>query len=500
VEVVVSVVQGYSARATCSFKAGEVVPAFSIGAQADWLVRAVGVEDVHVQLAFDGKDLYACASGGAVVYVSGQTLDTRWQRIAPPAELRFGEARLAVSVRESAPEARAGTSRLPAYFVDMIGHAGAGAGARAPAPAAVEPVSEPRGTLLAFVVVSMLLACGTAGIVWFAFARRGHGQPAASTSAVASASAASAEARRAAPQDSSTKGIEPVASAAAEPSAPNAPARDAPFGAPGGLSAPNARTEPIVAPIVAPAEPAAALAEPFALRAPHAYPQNVADRPIPRVASDPALISETWLAQHDRLLHAKNRASCRVVFLGDSITEAWRFAPAFEARFGRYAPLDLGISGDHTQHLLWRLEHGEIDGIKPDVAVLMIGVNNIAGGFSPEHVTDGVRAVIGSVHQHLPQTFVLLLAILPARHDADDPLRQRIKATNELLSRLAEPNKVEFHDVGALMLESDGTISKDTMRDYLHPTPSGYERLSAAIAPLLDQRLGGAPEVVPSGH
>jgi type IV/VI secretion system ImpK/VasF family protein len=220
------------------------------------------------------------------------------------------------------------------------------------------------------------------------------------------------------------------------------------------------------------------------------YPQNVADKPVPRLGEQPWMISEEWRAHHERLLKTPGRAQAKVVFLGDSITEGWRAAPAYRDRFGKYSPLNLGIAGDYTQNVLWRIDQGTLDGLQPGAIVLLVGVNNLGGGFTPEQTVGGVRAILAAIRARLPATPVLLLAILPAGQRPTDALRQKITEANRLLGNLAEP-RVSFHDVGSVLLEPDGTITKATLRDFLHPTAAGYERLSEAVAPLLDKLVGG---------
>lgn len=217
------------------------------------------------------------------------------------------------------------------------------------------------------------------------------------------------------------------------------------------------------------------------------FPQNIANRPVPRVGEEPWLISEPWRLRHERQLEYPKRAQAKVVFLGDSITEGWRMAPSYRERFKEYTPLNLGISGDHTQNVLWRIEHGALDGTQPQVVVVLVGVNNLGGGFTVEKTVGGVKAVVTAVKTHLPSARVLLLAILPAGGSSTDKLRVKITQANRLLAGLAEPPTITFHDVGAVFLEPDGTISKDIMRDFLHPTADGYQRLSDAVAPLIEQ-------------
>jgi lysophospholipase L1-like esterase len=107
--------------------------------------------------------------------------------------------------------------------------------------------------------------------------------------------------------------------------------------------------------------------------------------------------------------------------------------------------------------------------------------------FTPEETAIGVRAVIAAVEERLPNTKILLLAILPAGEKADNPLRQKILLTNQTLQTLADAGRVELHDVGAALIESDGTIAASTMADFLHPTPEGYARLTEAVAPWVER-------------
>ena len=150
-----------------------------------------------------------------------------------------------------------------------------------------------------------------------------------------------------------------------------------------------------------------------------------------------------------------------------------------------------------TPDMLWRIEQGTLDGLHPGAIVVMIGVNNLGGGFSVADTVSGVRAVVSRAQEKLPQVPILLLAILPARQSASDPLREKIRQANGLIASLAQPGRVYFHDVGSVLLEPDGTISEQTMRDFLHPTASGYERLTAAVAPLLAELMPAAAPSTP---
>ncbi|HEV8551184.1 MAG TPA: GDSL-type esterase/lipase family protein, partial [Polyangiaceae bacterium] len=464
-ELVVSLVSGYSSRTMCAFVEGEKVRAFSIGSEgADWLVRAQGVEAVHVLLAFDGRELFASSGRrGAVVHVAGVPVDREWHQVPDGAEIRFGDACLGVSSRAvPAGLNEAAPTRLPQYFMEVRTGSGR-ASASVPPPVAAKA---PKRASLGGVVVVATAACVVLIVAAMAIhVRRSAAAKKAAAPPVVSALAASTSSA----PPSATTSATPAAGDAARGTAALGTTRELSTPAPGPLIAPAAPELEQKPGALLPVEPPRKLVS---------FPQNVANRPIPRVGSEPWLISDEWRQKHERLLSTPNRAAAEVVFLGDSITEAWHFAPAYKERFQRYAPLNLGISGDLTQHLLWRLEHGEVDGIHPKVAVLMIGVNNLAGGFSSEDTMGGVRAVVGAVRARLPDTFILLLGVLPARQDPENPLRAKIAATNQLLAGLAAPGHVAFYDLGAPLLEPDGTITKEVMRDFLHPTALGYERLS----------------------
>jgi lysophospholipase L1-like esterase len=194
----------------------------------------------------------------------------------------------------------------------------------------------------------------------------------------------------------------------------------------------------------------------------------------------------------------KNSAGkAEVIFVGDSITEGWE-GNGKQVWAKYYAPrqaLNLGIGSDHTQHVLWRLDHGNLDGLKPKAAVVLIGVNNIPDDSnSPRQVLEGVTAVVRKLREKLPETRVLLLGIFPFREDF---CAQRGKAlqVNQALRKLDDGQGVRFLDIGYLFIQPDGRISKDMMRDYLHLSPTGYRLWAEAIEPELAAMLGEKPIV-----
>ncbi len=216
------------------------------------------------------------------------------------------------------------------------------------------------------------------------------------------------------------------------------------------------------------------------------------DRASPRRVDQPWMSLAEWRQRHERQLRAPHRQKASLVVLGDSIVEGWADSAAFRSRFGELTPLNLGVGGDHTQHLLWRIDQGILDGLAPRAAIVLIGVNNLGAEFSPDDTRRGIVAVVERVRQKLPETPVLLLSVLPAGEAPSDGLRAKIRALNSQLSSLELPANVRLADVGGIFLMQDGSIPKALMGDSLHPTAAGQERLSAAVRPLVDELLAGS--------
>ncbi len=203
-----------------------------------------------------------------------------------------------------------------------------------------------------------------------------------------------------------------------------------------------------------------------------------------------------FLKKHDGFLARDKAGPIGVLFLGDSITDFWTRAPdVWKAHYGADQPANFGISGDRTQHVLWRIDNGELDGIHPKVLVLMIGTNNIDD--TAAHIAAGDEKIAAEIHDKLPETKLLLLGIFPRGADPADPkivaIRAKIKAVNADLAHLDDGKRTRYLDIGDKFLAADGAISKDVMKDGLHPTPKGYQIWADAMQPLLDEMLKPAP-------
>ncbi len=211
--------------------------------------------------------------------------------------------------------------------------------------------------------------------------------------------------------------------------------------------------------------------------------------PAPRTGNP----HERFLELNKRVKEAGEKA--RLLFVGDSITQGWegRGKNVWAKYYGQRDALNIGISGDRTEHVLWRLENGNIDGLKPKVAVLLIGVNNIPDqSNSPGDVLAGVKAVVQKLRSSLPDTKILVLGIFPFREDFD-PARGRALQVNQALYHLADGEHVFFLDFGQQLIQPDGKISKSIMQDFLHPNEAGYTIWAKAIEPKLAELLGDKP-------
>jgi hypothetical protein len=155
--------------------------------------------------------------------------------------------------------------------------------------------------------------------------------------------------------------------------------------------------------------------------------------------------------------------------------------------------VNLGIGGDRTQHVLWRLDNGNLNGLKPKAAVLMIGTNNSNGEENtPGQIVDGVAAIVMKLRDKLPDTRILLLAIFP-RSENYSAQRGKLAMINQALRRLADEKSVFWIDLAHQFLNSDGTIPRELMPDYLHLSARGYAIWAEAIEDKLCAILGDAP-------
>ena len=158
--------------------------------------------------------------------------------------------------------------------------------------------------------------------------------------------------------------------------------------------------------------------------------------------------------------------------------------------YSKLNAVNLGIGGDRTQHVLWRLDHGNLDGLKPKAAVVMIGTNNSNGEDNTvEQIAEGVQAIVKKLREKLPATKILLCSIFP-RGENPNPQRGKILEVNQILQRLADGSNVIWIDFGYRYISDEGRISREIMPDYLHLTKAGYETWADALREPLAKLVG----------
>jgi lysophospholipase L1-like esterase len=200
-----------------------------------------------------------------------------------------------------------------------------------------------------------------------------------------------------------------------------------------------------------------------------------------------------WLTRHEKFNAIAKQGGVNLLFVGDSITDFWgsgsRGKPIWDKRYAPLKAANFGISGDRTEHVLWRLQNGNLDGIQPKVVVLMIGTNNLPADNTPAQIAEGVAAILKEIHTRCPASKVLLLGVFPRGEKANNPARAPIAEINRLIGKFDDGKQVHFLDIGAKFLTPDGTLTKEIMADALHPGLAGYQIWADAMQPKLDELL-----------
>lgn len=207
-----------------------------------------------------------------------------------------------------------------------------------------------------------------------------------------------------------------------------------------------------------------------------------------------------WNQRHAAVLDLQKTEKPEIVFIGDSITHLWGGKPeephgnrggeSWTALCAGRPALNLGFGWDRTQNVLWRLGHGELDGLSPKHIVIHIGTNNLAGTSNarentPAEIAAGIEAIVLQARAKCPQAKVVLMAMFPRGAEPDDPARSKISAINALLPGIAKSAGATLLDIGGKFMDAGGHIPKDMMPDSLHPSAKGYTIWADALRPLL---------------
>ncbi len=218
--------------------------------------------------------------------------------------------------------------------------------------------------------------------------------------------------------------------------------------------------------------------------------------PVPPPGTNPAVYAAPrldWIVRFQHNVERARQGNVDLLFDGDSITDGWQGAgkDVWAANYGKLNAADFGIGGDRTEHVLWRLEHGQAAGLHPKLIALMIGTNN-TGGLTDVQIAEGITADVRAYQKICPDAIILLQAVFPRAEKPTDPVRAKIKGINTAIAKLADGKKVIYMDFGDKFLQPDGTLTKDIMPDFLHPNAKGYQIWADAIRPEIEKVFGPA--------
>jgi lysophospholipase L1-like esterase len=225
-----------------------------------------------------------------------------------------------------------------------------------------------------------------------------------------------------------------------------------------------------------------------------------ADKPTPR--TDP----NSMLA-HQQLLAKRTQGKIDVYFEGNSITRRWgatdypQFLANWRENFTGWNAADFGWGADRIEHILWRLENGELDGVNPKVIVVLAGTNNIGrvpgGEEKIADITRGLRALVDLCRRKAPNATIVLTGIFPRNDNpaASAEINREIARINENLARMADGKSVRYVNVNDKLADANGTLHEGMMVDGLHPSLKGYQIWADALKPILREVLGPAAAV-----
>jgi lysophospholipase L1-like esterase len=231
-------------------------------------------------------------------------------------------------------------------------------------------------------------------------------------------------------------------------------------------------------------------------------PSNTAIIPVSKLEND----SYDWWQRHADVMKIKDSINPEIVLIGNSITHFWGGEPklkdadgkpripngpkVWDALFKNYRVLNMGFGWDRTQNVLWRLDHGELDGLEPRTVIINIGTNNTSQttnariNTAPE-IVEGIRAICLRVRSKVPGAKMVLMAVFPREESPTNPRRILIHQINALLEAFAKEQKITLVNLESRMLSSDGILPREIASDFCHPTEKGYQIWADGIRSLI---------------
>jgi lysophospholipase L1-like esterase len=207
------------------------------------------------------------------------------------------------------------------------------------------------------------------------------------------------------------------------------------------------------------------------------------------VAPNPFLQKNVWFGFHSACCRRAAKGDVDLVFLGDSIAFGWTRAggAVWKKYYANRKAANLGLPGDRTENVLWRVDHGNFKGISPKLVVVLIGTNNLYGGpklwCTGQEIADGVTAIVQRLRAVVPGSKILLMGVFPraAGRALPEDFARRIDAANELMAKLADQKTVFYRDISAKLVDKDGKVDRAMLGDGLHLSAAGYEVWAQAI-------------------
>jgi beta-glucosidase len=204
-----------------------------------------------------------------------------------------------------------------------------------------------------------------------------------------------------------------------------------------------------------------------------------------------------WMRHHeDRKRWAAER-KVDLLMVGDSIVFRWSRTgkPVWDEYYAGRGGLNIGSSGDKTQHMLWHFQNGGLEGLKgrnPKLVLLMIGTNNRGKPEAEGRDTAyGILALLKEIRHRLPDSKILLLAIFPRGWAPGDPGRMRNDRINKIIRAYADGRTVHWLDLGPVFLDAEGRLDRELMPDGLHPGEKGYRAWAEAMEPTIRRLMSG---------
>jgi lysophospholipase L1-like esterase len=219
-----------------------------------------------------------------------------------------------------------------------------------------------------------------------------------------------------------------------------------------------------------------------------------ADQPVARTDVNSKLA-------HEQMVANLKKGRIDVYFVGDSITRRWRatdyprFLANWNENFRGWNAANYGWGGDTTQNILWRLQNGELEGIRPKVFVLLAGTNNLGNAPASDakvaDITKGIKALLDTICDKAPKATIILMGILP-RNDGAKPtaVMPSINNINEHIAKFADGKTIRYLNINDKLADKDGKLLEGMSEDRLHLSVKGYQVWADALKPLLTELLG----------